>query len=235
MSMQKVSWLFLFLAACYQSVRADGIKIDKVYDPYVQPSERELEYRSNYFQWDEQADFSTHFIGFGYGVSDRWFAEVYAVGERLDGDSVALEAVELEAKWQITEQGEYGSDWGVLFELEDEHSADAFEFSTKLLAVKDIGRWTATTNLGFIYEWGGDIKEEVETTFAAQMRYRLHAKFEPGIEFYSGQNTRGLGPFVRGGLRLSGRKSLSWEGGIIFGLSDTTPDQTVRLVLEFEF
>lgn len=214
---------------------ADGVAIDKVYDPYVQFTERELEYRSSLYNFDDRTDTALHRLGFGYGFTPRLFGEVYLIGEKTDGESFELEGVELEAKWQLTEQGEYPADWGLLFELEDEHGADASEFSTKLLTARSFGRWTGIANFGVTYEWGRSINDEVETTFAGQMRYRQQPEFEPGVELYLGQDTRGLGPAGQGVLNFSGRKKLRWETAAIIGLDSVTPDYTVRFLLEYEF
>ena len=59
--------------------------------------------------------------------------------------------------------------------------------------------------------------------------------FEPGLELYSGEDSKGVGPVVLGSLRLGGRQQLMWETGVIFALDDDSPDRTFRLSLEFEF
>ena len=67
------------------------------------------------------------------------------------------------------------------------------------------------------------------------MRYRYSKAFEPALEVYSGQDTQGLGPAFMGQVNMSGRRKLKWEAGIIFGLGSKSPDQTLRLLAEFEF
>ena len=57
-------------------------------------------------------------------INERWFAELYVIGEELEDQSLELEAYEIEAKWQLTEQGEFAYDWGLLFELEKHHDKD---------------------------------------------------------------------------------------------------------------
>lgn len=36
-------------------------------------------------------------------------------------------------------------------------------------------------------------------------------------------------------VKLSGRRKLHWEAGVIIGLDNKTPDNTWRLLTEFEF
>jgi len=113
------------------AVIAGGSVIDKVYRPYVQPEEREIEFRSiieNNSDADE-GDERIYRLGYGQSFSDRWFGEVYLIGAENDDKGFRLEAYELEALWQMTEQGEFSADWGMLFELEKEHSEDVMKLS----------------------------------------------------------------------------------------------------------
>jgi hypothetical protein len=216
---------------------ADGTVIDKVYHPYVQPLERELELRSSIERnsTDDAAETQIYRLGYGQSLNDYWFAEGYLIGQQQHDNSLRLQAFELEAQWQLTEQGEYWADWGMLFELEKARSQDIMEFSTALLIEKEWGRWTGTANLHAIYEFGEDINNEFETALAAQLRYRYQQFLEPALELYKGQNTFGLGPVITGTVRLTDRRQLYWEAGAILGLDSDTADQTFRLLLEYEF
>ncbi|WP_308365609.1 MULTISPECIES: hypothetical protein [unclassified Microbulbifer] len=217
---------------------ADGVVVDKVYDPYVQPLETEIEWRAVALRDDEDESLDSlqlHRLGLGRSFSDRWFGEVYLIGERNEDESFRLQGVELEAKWQLTEQGEYAADWGLLFELEKERDGDEWEAATTLLVAREWGRWVGTANLAAIYEWGDDIDNELESQLRMQARYRLSEAFEPAVELYAGQDTLGIGPVARGLQRLSGARQFYWELGLILGVTDESPDQTLRLLVEYEF
>ena len=232
-------WLaVLGLLFCYQGpVVADGSTIDKVYHPYVQPEEREIEFRASIENDGDRrsGDERVYRLGYGQSLNDRWFGEVYLIGTKNDDQGLRLEAYEIEALWQITEQGEFFADWGMLFELEKERSEDVLEFATALLVEKEWRRWTGTANIYGIYEFGDDIDNEFETALALQTRYRYARGLEPALELYMGQDTRGLGPVLMGSWPLGGARQLRWEGGLIFGLDSDTPDQTFRVLLEYEF
>jgi len=231
-------WLLLSAAIIAPAVAsADGFSVDKVYHPYVQPLEREVEWRSLFINDDEEAldGKQVHRLGLGASFSDRVFGEVYLIGEKDSGGSLSLEAYELEVKWQLTEQGEFFADWGLLFELETERDDDIWEYGTTLLVEKELGRWTGALNLSAIYEWGDDISNEWESQLAAQLRYRHSRLFEPAVELYSGEDAKGIGPVALGDIRFSGGHKLRWEFGLIFGLDSDSPDQTLRTMFEFEF
>ncbi|MCK5647626.1 MAG: hypothetical protein KAI22_01990 [Gammaproteobacteria bacterium] len=221
---------------------ADGSFIDKVYHPYVQPHEKEIEWR-----WNIQKDSGNtekerlrdnaqkHRLAYGQSINDRWFAEIYLVGEKNREQEFKLTAVEIEALWQITEQGEYDQDWGMLFEIEHERDSDVSEVSSALLIEKQWNKWVGTANLYLIYEWGSKIDNELETAMALQGKYRYSKLIEPAIEYYSSDASEGIGPVLLGSIKLSGRKKINWEAGVIFGLDNDTADQTIKFLLEFEF
>ena len=102
------SYLALMIMASNLAL-ADGNIIDKIYHPYVQPTEQELEFRA--MLQDQQPDVADHSqlyrLAYGPSLNDRWFAEVYLTGDRSNPQSLDIEAVEVELKWQLTEQGEY--------------------------------------------------------------------------------------------------------------------------------
>jgi len=229
-------FLGVLLLCSGQSLQA-GTVIDKIYHPYVQPLEQELEYRMIHQDEQPSAADNTWFYQLAYGrsLNDRWFAEVYLVGEKSDDQSFDIEAYELEVKWQLTEQGEFWADWGMLFELEKEANEDVWEFATAVLLEKEWGKWSGSANFWVLNEWGSDIKNELNARLNLQARYRYSRAFEPAIEFYSGEDTRGLGPAFLGQIQLGNKQRLSWEAGVIFGLDSKSPNRTLRFLLEFEF
>jgi hypothetical protein len=216
---------------------ADGPVIDKVYHPYVDALENEIELRSIFQDKRDNVDNPKKFynLSFGRSFGDRFFGEFYLIGAESRAGQFDIDVFELELKWQLTEQGQYAADWGFLFELENEFGRDISEFSVGLLGEREFGRWSGTANFLVIQEWGSDIKDEFETALSLQARYRYSRAFEPALEFYAGQDTRGLGPAFLGRLNIGVRKSLGWEAGVIFGMDKKTPDTTYRFLLEYEF
>lgn len=219
------------------TARADGIVIDKIYHPYVDALEQELEYRAllpDRLQLGNNPA-QVHQLSFGTALYSNVFAEVYAVAQKPRAGGFGISAWEAEVKWQLTEQGEYPVDIGLLFEYENERNLDAQEFTAAALVEKEWGRWSGAANFHLINEWGNDIEAEIETAVGLQLRYRHSQLLEPGIEFYAGQNTRGIGPVLQGNLNAGTGRAVHWETGLIIGLDDTTPDQTWRFLLEYEF
>lgn len=209
--------------------------INRIYHPYVNQNERELEYGVTSRDIDNTA-INLQRLSIGYAWSDRVFTEVYLLNENLTHDGQQIRSYEAEIKLQLTEQGEYTSDWGLLFEISNAAEINAQEFATALLWEKELSsRWVIAAN-GFLgYEFGEDIQSEVETALRAQCRYRYRQGIEPAIEIYLDDKDWAGGPALMGTQKLSGRKKIIWELGWIVGLNHATPDNTLRFHIEYEF
>lgn len=219
---------------------ADGSSIGKVYDPYVDQlgTEVELEYLDHKLQQDVGS--RSYRLGLGLPVANMLFAEFSILAEDNGGqdgsnDSLEIEGYEAELKWQLSEQGEYAADFGLLFELERESDLDYWELSTVLLASKDFGRITGTANVALNYESIAGRPSEWETLAALQARYRWRQGFEPALEYFKSENTHAIGPVISGLMRIGAGKKLHWELGILWELEDNPVDKTLKARLEYEF
>lgn len=230
--------LLLWLVACYcPLVLADGRVVDKVYHPYVQPYEQEFEYRYVYQKQNQhqQDNDMAQKLGYGRAVADRLALEFYVIAERRSPNDYQIRGYELEARYMLTEQGEYSSDWGLLFELERENHQGNYEFTSGLLMEKEIGPTSLTLNALAVYEWGRSQKSELEGEFRLQYRYRYLPQLQPAIEFYAGENYKGAGPSLMGVQKFGQMKMLKWELAVIFAIDAATVNNTLRLALEYEF
>ncbi|AOW75777.1 hypothetical protein A3Q34_02235 [Colwellia sp. PAMC 20917] len=234
--MKKIFYVLTLLLYNLYSVLAfaDGVVVDKVYHPYVLPNEKEVEWRLLSHQTEKTNDLAQRFA-YGQSVLDNLMVELYIVGERDSDGNFGLSAYEIETRWMLTEQGQYWADWGMLFEFEKEHDKDSWEVTSGLLFEKEIGRTSLSINAFLIYEWGNDIKNEIEMEFRAQYRYRWLPQFQPAIELYSGEDYVGIGPAFMGIQRFDRQKQLKWELAFITGLNGESKDHILRAAIEFEF
>lgn len=224
----------LLLIFWVTNVNADGVVVDKVYHPYVLPNEREIEWRLFSHRESENNKFAQRFA-YGQSVSETLMLEFYLVGERDSFNEFALTSYELEARWMLTEQGEYWADWGVLFEIEKYKQDHNWEVTSGILMEKEFGRTSLTLNAFIIYEWGNTLVSEFETEFRLKYRYRYLEQFQPAIEVYSGENYLGIGPAFMGLQRFNAQKQLKWEFAFITGFDSRSKGHVFRLAIEYEF
>jgi hypothetical protein len=225
--------VFLPAAAWAGGGLSNGV-VDKVYHPYVLPLEREFEWRFMSRQ-NDSGNSLVQRLGYGQSISEHITLEGYIIGERDQSDDFGLIAIELEARWMITEQGQYWADWGALFELDKQHDEDIWEFTSGVLVEKEFGRSSLTANYLVEYEWGSVISSSFHTEFRLQYRYRFIPEIQPAIELYTGQEFVGIGPSFMGVHRFDRQKQLKWELGFIAGLNGDRKDHTLRMSLEYEF
>lgn len=229
---------------------ADAAAI-KVYSPYVEQGEVEIEYQGyRTFDGDASKDNEQkHKVGLAYGVTDFWATEVYGIWKKDAGGSTHFDATEWENRFQLTERGEYFADLGFLIEYEHvrDRQGDADELAFGPLIAKDIGRTTNTINLVLERELGANGEGGVGLTYRLQSRWRLDPLFEPAIEAYGefgrinnfdsrDDQEHMIGPAVQGTFRgiagLPGK--LKYDVGYLFGVTPSTPDGTLKLIFEYE-
>ena len=225
--------LFSFCTMVTANALADGTVVDKVYHPYVLPNEREFEWR--FLSQQSDTNLLTQRIAYGQSFTDTLMVEFYLIGARDDAGDFGFEAYEIEARWMLTEQGQYWADWGLLAELEKEHNANNWELTTGVLFEKEFGRTSLTMNFFAIYEWGESIVNELETELRIQYRYRWLPEIQPALELYTGEDYAGIGPAFMGIHRFSGQKQLKWEAAFISELSNQQKDHSLRIAIEYEF
>ena len=213
---------------------ADGVVVDKVYHPYVLPNEREVEWRLFSHKESDNNKLAQRFA-YGQSVTDSLMLEFYLVGERDVYNEFNLISYELEARWMLTEQGEYWADWAILFEIEKEKQQKNWEVTSGLLIEKEFGRTSLTLNAFVIYEWGSTLNSEFETEFRLKYRYRYLEQLQPAIELYSGENYLGIGPAFMGLQRFDAQNQLKWEIGFITGINSKSKGHILRFAVEYEF
>lgn len=234
---------FMALGLCLLPAQAHATK--KVYTPYVEQGELELEYQGRY-EIDDDNDVDGKWVqkvALGYGVTDYWFTEAYLEFEKEgeDGSDPEMTSVEWENRFQLTQPGEYFVDVGLLTELVYNTSGGADKGEVKLLLAKDTGQFSHATNFILEREFGEDSSDETEAGFAWSSRYRYKESFEPGFEIHSdfGSLSDGgsydeqkhmIGPVAYGKIGKIG-----YDVGTLFGVSDAAPDVTFKAILEYEW
>lgn len=209
--------------------------ITRVYHPYVDPLEREIEFRLTQSHDDIDKHTNLYSLGYGQAVSEKLFLEAYIIGSESDDSGADVEAFEAEALYQLTDKGSRAVDYGILIELERENENNITEAGATLLMEKEFDATSLTTNLGVIYEFGSGIDNEIDTLLRLQWRYRYQPSLEPALELYLDEYDKAAGPALIGLWRLSPGQKLRWETGLLFAIDDETPDTILRFSFEYEF
>ncbi|MDQ6618963.1 MAG: hypothetical protein M3Z31_04595 [Pseudomonadota bacterium] len=220
---------------------------DYVYTPNVEYGEREIDFKIGSARSSGQDRFSAGSVGFGYGVTERWFTEIYAKYEKGGGDSTRFDAFEWENRFALTEQGRYPFDMGFVIELERPRDrAEGYEVRLGPLFQTDWDRWQLNLNLLLERHFRTEEESHTELGYQWQARYLSSGKVDIGLQGFgelgrwrhwarsSEQNHR-AGPAVFGKANLGGRHVIKYNAAVLFGLTGASPDHTVRAQVEYEF
>lgn len=219
----------------------------KVYSPRVVKGENEIEYRGFHdIDKDDVRDGGEkHAFAIGRGFTDYWFSEFYSVYAKDPGASFKHDALEWENLFQLSEQGKYWADFGLLTEYElTDHGPD--EIAIAPIIEKTVDRWVGTLNLFFERQVGSEAESRTTLAYAARLKYLLHPQFEPAVEFFgepghidrfgsfNGQE-HWAGPAFYGQIGLGGTSKLLYSAAYLFGETSVSSDNRAILRLEYEF
>lgn len=225
--------------------RADAAHI--VYSPVVEEGEIAVEVRGHQdFDSRDDVDGSEQFkVDLEYTPTSWWRTEVLGEWEKAPGESLEATEVAWENIFQLTPQGKYWMDFGLLAEYAhslEKDGDDALELG--LLAEKQLSSTVLTANL--VFERAFDDGAETEMEYAARYRWRVSQAFEPGVEIHGelgdwgdnggfSEHEHEAGPAVMGKLGTGTHSAFKYEAAVLFGLTEESPDTTFRLLLEYEF
>lgn len=236
---------FIFLSSLFLGMPREAWATKKVYSPIVEKGELELEWRGG-IDFDEREDKDNkqkQKYAVGYGVTDRWFTEIYGEIEKdAEQGEFDFTTIEWENIVQLFEQGQYWIDAGLYLAYETTVKDNTPEnLEAKILLEKSLPHFTHTANFIFEKQMGDGDEEDLEGGFAWSSRYRWKEFLEPGIEFHASfgelkesnsyQNQKHqLGPVVYGKLF----NHIKYDVGYLYGITDAAPEGTLKWILEFE-
>jgi FTR1 family protein len=245
---------FIFMVACgavfSKNVRADDIKI---YSPIVVKGEKEVEVQGSY-DFDNRAEKKNarrQEYSFGYGLTDWWATEVGGIIEQgPDEDGIMSKPIfthlEFENRFQLTPQGKYWIDVGVLIEYEQTFKhEETNNIEAKILLEKTFTSFVHTVN--FILEkevknYSDEKLPAPEARVAWSTKYLWRSYLQPGFEYHAdfgevrhhnpyNEQAHQVGPNLYGRIT----KNVKYDIGYLFGISPASPDGQLKWVVEYEF
>lgn len=220
---------------------------DYVAVPTVNAGERELDFKVGSASKAAEPRASAASVGLGYGANDWWFTELYVKYKSENSQGTRFDAVEWENKFQLTETGKYPVDVGFLLEIEHpQDRAEGWEVAWGPLFQAEFGKVQVNFNPLFQRNYRAEGAAGTRFKYQWQAKYRWRRELEFGVQGFGEtgewnswepreeQNHR-LGPAIFGKLSLGGRQAIEYNAAWLLGASQTAPDHTFRLQVEYEF
>jgi len=235
-------------AGLFIPVQAHAVEY-KIYSPLVVQGETEVELRSFYSSDNLPAldGEQGYRLAVGHAFTDYWASEVYAVLGAGPGQSVDAQGVEWENRFQLTPQGKYWLDSGLMTELSlPTQSDEPSELALIPLFEKQFGRVLTTLNPFLEWQFGSSAASGTTLGYRGRVEYLLHPFFSPALEFHGEPGMIGkfeptadqrhqVGPAFYGVERFGGRRAFLYSAAVLFGLTRGSPDTTLTTRLEYEF
>lgn len=246
--------VFIMLSAGLLAWPQDAHAVKRVYLPYVEKGELEIEHKGQY-RWDDDEDIDgaqAYLFSVGYNFTDVWFSEVGVELAKARHHDTKAEVIEWENRFQISETGAWWADTGLLLEYEFAlHGDDPDKIEGKLLFAKEVDVFLHALNVTLESELGGtelndegaevDQEHDLEGGFSWSSRYRLRQEFEPGVEYHADfgslehgedfeEQKHQVGPVVYGKIG-----PVKYDAGVLFGVSDAAADVELKWIVEYEF
>jgi hypothetical protein len=220
---------------------------DYVFLPRVTYGEREIDFKMGTWKHAPDGKLSAASIGFGYGVTQRWFTEIYRKYERPEGEGTRFDAWEWENKFQLTEAGRYPIDVGFIVELErPQDRSEGYEAVVGPLFQTDFGKFQVNTNILLSRRLRAATEQHTGLGYQWQIKYRWTPQFEFGAQAFgevgrlshwdsSNEQSHRLGPAVFGKIAIADHQAIRYNAAWLLGATDNSPKQTFRAQVEYEF
>lgn len=221
---------------------------DYVITPIVEEGEREIDVKAGTAKLRDGTRESKYSVGLGFGVNSWWFTELYAIWHKEPGARHSFDAWEWENKFQLTETGKYPVDVGFLVEIErPKDRSEGYEFRWGPLLQADIGS-NVQANLNLLVEKHIRASEPQKAAlgYQWQVKSRWRPEFEFGAQGFGdvgplshwaprSEQSHVAGPALFGKIRVGNRQTIKYNAGLLFGLTDASPRNTLRVQAEYEF
>lgn len=237
------SFTLLFLG-CVMQVHADpGYYLVTVYED---EGKARIDYRYWTVKFPGRSEVVWPEIGIGYGVTKRWYTEIYA---SYIGESVASSKPS-SLNWQndfLLTQGQYDFDVALHTLLVSDQAgvgADALEFGP--VVQTDLGRFQLNGNLIFEKSLSGAFGRTPQLKYQWQAKYRWNAALHTGVQGFgelgdwnswsgaSAQSHR-WGPMVSGSLPIGTKQSIEYQAAFLKGKVYASDSDMLSVRLQYLF
>lgn len=221
----------------------------KVYTLNIEAGETELEFLGGAYD-DDNNDVDGERawkVAVGHGMTDWWKSEVEFEWEKEPHAGTKYTEVELVNIFRFTEPGEYFVDVGLFTELKfPDESDDANKLEIGPMFQKEIGRTVNNLNLIWVRDYGSNADHDTEFEYAWQSRWKGDPVLEFGVQgmgetgnwddMNSGHDQEHkMGPAIFGQFKTGpGNNKIKYDAAVLVGMTDDTPDTTLRFQVEYE-
>lgn len=182
----------------------------------------------------------------GYGVTSWWFSGAETEWGRDTNENTTYEGFALINIFRFSEPGEYWVDMGLFSELgfpDESQEPNTIEIGP--MFQKEIGNTVSNLNVIFVRDYDSNAEHETEFEYEYQTRWLGNKKLEFGVQAFGefgevedtnsiGDQEHKIGPAIFGEVAAGERNKIKYNAALLAGLTNNTPDETLRFTVEYE-
>jgi hypothetical protein len=212
---------------------------------YADEGLRQIDFKFGSIAQSSQARLSAATFGFGYGLTEHWFSEIYVSYERTGSDGTHVDAYSWQNSFLLT-NGQYPMDVGLYTEIEHpQDRSEGYEITFGPLLQTEFGLIKLNAALLFQRNYRADFSNPIQLHYQWQLKRRWMPGLEFGLQGFGelgqwdhwaprSEQSHRLGPAIFGKMLFDGQQ-LNYNAAILIDASDSRHSTTFRTQVVFGF
>ncbi|WP_295999872.1 hypothetical protein [Rugamonas sp.] len=185
-------------------------------------------------------------IGVGYGVTSRWYTELYATAVKINGGGSKWHETAWQNDFMLT-QGQYDFDLALHTKIERPRtSSEGYGVEFGPVLQTEIGRTQLNFNVFFQRDYRTDESNPLQLTYQWQVKHRWKSWFQPGLQGFGevgkwdsplprDQQSHRIGPAFFGSRDVGAKQELKYEAAYLFGKNSDRPAKSFTMRVQYIF
>jgi hypothetical protein len=219
---------------------------DSILTTYSENGERQVDFRIGATRQSGQATQSASTIGYGYGLTDYWFSELYLGYTRSGSDSTDFDSAALQNTFRLT-NGQFPVEIGLFTEVEYEADrATGYQLTFGPLLQGEIGLTKWNFNLLFQRNYMADFPNPMQLGYQWQVKYHWNFPLDFGLQGFGevgqwnhwapgNEQSHRLGPAIFGKTTLGQHQVINYNAALLFDAFDQQHATTFRTQVIYGF
>lgn len=174
-----------------------------------------------------------------YGATDWMLLQGGVLFLKTPGEEVQTGAVFLDSKIKLAPTGSWLFDPAIRLRYSHYTNTSPDEMEFKFIGAKQLDSFYNVANVTLKRQVGDDADNDMDYGLSLGSSYVLSDTFKVGLELYTdfgdftgkfSSRTQQLGPVATGKIGVIG-----YQTGLLFGLTDNSPDAQIKLNLDYRF
>lgn len=219
---------------------------DTVLTTYSENGLHQIDFRLGAIRQPGQATQSASTFGYGYGITDYWFSELYLGYARSGSDGTAFDSAALQNTFRLTD-GQYPVDIGLYTEVEYEADRSAgYKIMFAPLLQSDIGLTRLNLNLLFQRNYLADFPNPMQIGYQWQIKHHWNFPVDFGLQGFGefgqwdhwaprNEQSHRLGPAIFGKINMGAHRVINYNAAVLFDAFDQQHATTFRTQVVYGF